>query len=234
MTLSLNQTLASAGYYACQSYPHTIRQSVSNLFNDSDHLALWLTGGLALSLASIVDQPIAHRIERQPLFSPRVSAIGDLYGQPWGYWMGLGLIWIEGRLNGKTIQRQLDETLLLIESLALTGLATEGLKRLTGRPRPNGAGHDAFPSGHTSGSFALAAVMNELYGSEAGTVAYGMAAFVAATRINDRKHHLSDVVAGAVLGIWVGRSCGRTYQTHFLRPVIELGEFLTLTWSVPL
>lgn len=86
---------------------------------------------------------------------------------------------------------------------------TELLKAAVGRERPNGQDNKSFPSGHTSNSFALAAVAERHYGWKVGVPAYALAAVVGASRIQQDKHYLSDVVGGATLGYIVGRTVVR-------------------------
>lgn len=103
---------------------------------------------------------------------------------------GLASLLLEDDLEGS-------EDLAL--SLASTFVLTHGLKRLINKPRPNG-GNYAWPSGHTSISFASAAFLQKRYGWQFGIPAYSLASYVAWTRIDAGKHDWSDVVAGAVLG----------------------------------
>jgi membrane-associated phospholipid phosphatase len=72
----------------------------------------------------------------------------------------------------------------------------------------------SFPSGHASSSFASGTWMFLFIGSfQKGSALWtilikfiplGMATFIAATRITDYMHHVSDVIAGSVLGISLG------------------------------
>jgi hypothetical protein len=86
---------------------------------------------------------------------------------------------------------------------------TELIKVAVGRERPNGQDNKSFPSGHTSNSFALAAVAERHYGWKLGVPAYLVAGLVGASRLEQDKHYLSDVVAGAALGYIVGRTVVR-------------------------
>lgn len=89
-------------------------------------------------------------------------------------------------------------------SLALTGAAVYGGKYLMGRGRPDQLLRDepAMPSGHTAMAFALATSLSDDIGRPWATVGlYTMAGAVGWSRINDNRHWLSDVAAGAVLGI---------------------------------
>ena len=65
------------------------------------------------------------------------------------------------------------------------------------RPRTS-----AFPSGHATTAFTAATLLSA--GTRAGPVYFGLAAFVAASRVYTRMHHASDVLAGAALGLVMG------------------------------
>lgn len=66
------------------------------------------------------------------------------------------------------------------------------------RPRTS-----AFPSGHAASAFMVATVMADL---DPGRSAYrAAAAVVAMSRVYVRMHHASDVLAGAALGVVLGR-----------------------------
>ncbi|MEN0057208.1 MAG: phosphatase PAP2 family protein, partial [Bdellovibrio sp.] len=77
---------------------------------------------------------------------------------------------------------------------------------LAQRERPSGRDHLSFPSGHGSSAFATATSLAYSYGYKVGIPAYALAGFVAASRVNENIHWLSDVVAGAALGIFWGRA----------------------------
>ncbi|MBI3003284.1 MAG: phosphatase PAP2 family protein, partial [candidate division NC10 bacterium] len=70
---------------------------------------------------------------------------------------------------------------------------------------------DAFPSGHASRAFAVAAVFADRYDGPVPTLAYGAAGLIAASRVVLDQHWASDVVAGAALGIVIGRALSRRH-----------------------
>lgn len=89
------------------------------------------------------------------------------------------------------------------ESVALTMAITLPLKFATDRSRPNG-GKRSFPSAHAGASFAMASALSHHYGAKVGIPAFALASLVSWTRVDDDKHHLSDVLFGASLGAFIG------------------------------
>ncbi len=65
--------------------------------------------------------------------------------------------------------------------------------------RPNG-GPYSFPSGHAGFAFAQAGFLQERYGWTYGAPALVLAAASAYIRVDIRKHHWRDVIAGGALG----------------------------------
>jgi membrane-associated phospholipid phosphatase len=82
---------------------------------------------------------------------------------------------------------------------------THVIKLSVGRTRPDGTSM-SFPSGHSASAFATATVLQRHLGWKAGIPAYGVAAYVAASRIQAQRHYLSDVAFGAAIGIVAGRT----------------------------
>lgn len=96
------------------------------------------------------------------------------------------------------------------QAAIVSTIYTQGLKSTVQRTRPDGSNRLSFPSGHTSGAFAMAAVFDAHYGAKVGVPAYAAAAAIGLSRIERNKHHLSDVLAGATLGYVVGHSVARS------------------------
>ncbi len=92
------------------------------------------------------------------------------------------------------------------------GVVTPLLKRMFGRSRPSegvgarrfrpfSSGHESFPSGHATNAFAFATGIASHYDNWiVPTIVYSIATGVAFSRVNDRAHFPSDVVAGALIG----------------------------------
>lgn len=90
------------------------------------------------------------------------------------------------------------------ETLIAAGAASFVLKAIVNRSRPGGKGDDSFPSNHALLSFATAKFISETWGREHGlkvkVPAYLLATFISTSRLERRKHHLSDVIGGAAIG----------------------------------
>ena len=86
------------------------------------------------------------------------------------------------------------------ESLVLGGGSALALKEIFPERRPDGSDRKSFPSGHSAEAFAAAATLENRYGWEAGLPAFALASFDATARVEARKHHWYDVVAGAAIG----------------------------------
>jgi membrane-associated phospholipid phosphatase len=97
------------------------------------------------------------------------------------------------------------QAVLYSVSVIANALMIEGLKAMTGITRPN-RGEHSFPSGHTSNAFVNATVLYLEYREQNRILAWSGYVFATATgilRIMNNAHWLSDVVAGAGIGIMV-------------------------------
>ncbi len=98
----------------------------------------------------------------------------------------------------------LDMTLIYALSGGLTFGVVESTKILTDRERPDGSANNSFPSGHTATAFSAAEFLHQEFGHHSIWISIGgytVATMVGASRIFNDKHWLSDVVAGAGIGI---------------------------------
>ncbi|MGE6695246.1 phosphatase PAP2 family protein [Sphingobium sp. GW456-12-10-14-TSB1] len=90
----------------------------------------------------------------------------------------------------------------------------EGLKHVTHEQRPDGSDFKSFPSAHTSLSFAAAATLNRRYGWQVGLPATLVATFVGIARVEARRHHWYDAVAGAAIGEASGLLITKPYSSN--------------------
>jgi membrane-associated phospholipid phosphatase len=97
-----------------------------------------------------------------------------------------------------------DATMILITSKIISTVGAQGIKKLSQRLRPDSSARNSFPSGHTTEAFANATFLYEEYKDKniwIGIAGYAIASTTAYLRIYNNRHWLSDVVAGAGLGI---------------------------------
>lgn len=164
----------------------------------------------------------ARRIGGDDMSIP--SAIGKFVGGPVPLALGAAL-YGAGHLRGDDFVTQTGRE--VIRAVLVSGAITAVAKGTIGRARPFAApgdpdefspGHGftnasfaSFPSGHTSAAFATATVLaRELNLAHPGSrwwvtsLLFGGATFVGFSRIYQRQHWPSDVVAGAALGTITG------------------------------
>lgn len=113
----------------------------------------------------------------------------------------------------------------MFQSVVYAGAMTQVLKQVFSRDRPNvtndesgwfGSG-SSFPSGHTSVAFAVSrSFLNSLDNPSIATQAlfYGLATSTALARTYDNYHWASDVVAGALLGIYTADFVSEQNKKH--------------------
>jgi membrane-associated phospholipid phosphatase len=198
---------------------------------DQPHVIRWWQGAIvvgALSGLMLLDKPMQRFAQDN-----RTGTGDDLaralrhFGQPEVYGtVTLGLLGA-GLLSGDNEITRAGGR--LATTLALAG-ATSTLTKLTlGRPRPSESldadgyvpfsGQDAMPSGHSTVAFALAtALSDDIDRTWASVGLYTVATGVAWSRVNDNRHWLSDVAAGAVLGITTAKLVNGHWRIFNLRP----------------
>jgi len=91
----------------------------------------------------------------------------------------------------------------LVRAQILTQAFTQAIKQTVRRDRPTGE-CCSFPSGHSSATFATAAVLERHLGLRGAWPTMVLASYVAISRLHDNRHFLSDVVFGAALGTATG------------------------------
>lgn len=88
-------------------------------------------------------------------------------------------------------------------SLGSTVAAAELLKSTVHSTRPDGSDNKGFPSAHTAVAFSAATFLDRRYGQQHAALTpllYGVAAFTGVARVEAKKHHWGDVVAGGAIG----------------------------------
>jgi len=130
--------------------------------------------------------------------------------------------YVAGRATGSPRLAQVGAELVRAQFVAQG--VTQTIKFSAPRTRPDGTAF-SFPSGHTASSFATATVLQREFGWKVGIPAYVGAAWVGASRVQAERHYLSDVVAGATVGILAGRAVtvGRGDNRFSLAPTMVPG-----------
>ena len=111
-----------------------------------------------------------------------------------------------------------DQTAMALLSSGITAIVVTTLKTQTGRLRPDGSNYHSFPSGHTTTAFAAAELLNQEFKGRSpwiGYAGYTVATATGVLRTYNNKHWVSDVVAGAGIGII------STKITYLLYPAIK-------------
>ncbi|MBI4373328.1 MAG: phosphatase PAP2 family protein [Deltaproteobacteria bacterium] len=153
--------------------------------------------------------------------------------------MGNGLLLGGAVLTGTIVSKLIDAPKAtrtagtMLESLGITYTLTYALKFSVQRQRPDGSNSLSFPSGHASGTFALATITEVFYGPLFGVPAYALAGTIALARIDSNKHFVSDTMAGAVLGTLVGLGTAKFHKAEksdlFVVPtMLESGAGISL------
>ncbi|GHU75116.1 hypothetical protein FACS189413_19730 [Bacteroidia bacterium] len=109
------------------------------------------------------------------------------------------------KLGGMESKHQLPDMFILYAlSNVLETSVVFTTKKLTGRKRPDDSNSLSFPSGHTATAFVAAEFLHQEYGDKSVWISiggYGMASLIGVFRVYNNKHWVSDVVAGAGVGI---------------------------------
>lgn len=217
------------------SYPEYLLEGTRVAFTSSSNMALLGAAALSVFALADYDDDMQRYSQEQGLMSDALSRQLDLYGGRWAYPTAVVLSWLAPGTRDARVER----LKFSVSAIGVTATATSLMKWLTGRERPNGNDRRSFPSGHTSGSFAVATVVEELYGESAGAAAYVVAGLVGAHRIHENKHWLTDVIAGAALGTVIGRGFAQVYRETAEKPAVSLipernEQFIMVTLVIPI
>jgi membrane-associated phospholipid phosphatase len=182
----------------------------------------WRSAGIkaAIVAASIawLDEPVRDYVQdHKGATTERIANAFEPFGAEYalGALAGFALV---GKFASKpkALDVALDGT---VSSLIASGVVTPTLKAVVGRSRPREqrgphdfdpfGGAASFPSGHTTEAFALAASIAGHYDERwVKALCYGVAGLVGYARMEHDEHWLSDVAAGAFIGIGVAHEVG--------------------------
>lgn len=181
----------------------------------------WLTAGVTAGTLWLIERDDEIREEVQGSDSRTLDRLGHLF-EPLGRSpveaAALGLFYAGGLLARRPYATATAAT--AFEAYLWTFVITSAAKAAFGRERPSGdadahgffEGDTIFPSGHTSRSFAIAAVLADRYGRPAAWISYPTAALVGLATVQQDTHWASDVLAGAGLGLAIGKGIASRHR----------------------
>jgi membrane-associated phospholipid phosphatase len=177
----------------------------------------WYQGAAVLggiSALMLLDGSVRHAVQSHRTSSAdRVASTVRHFGQPEVYGSVTAGLLVAGHLAHNPRLTRIGTH--LAGALAVAGGLSNGIKLIAGRSRPDNlaidndsddfellSGHASWPSGHTAMAFAFATALgDEIHEPVARYGLLAAATAVGWSRINDNRHWLSDVAAGAVLGV---------------------------------
>lgn len=174
----------------------------------------WLTSAFVAGTLLLIEKDDAIReqvLESQDSSASRIVGRFEPLGHSAVEAAALGVTWLAARRAGRP--RALEATGTAFEAYLWTLLITSVAKVAFGRERPEGTadahgfwkGDTIFPSGHTSRSFAIAAVFADRYGRPAAAIGYPLATLIGLSTVQRDTHWASDILAGAGLGLAIGK-----------------------------
>ena len=185
-----------------------------------------------IGVTSVADRGVDGWIQDQRSSQSDAVARGFRNGgQPEVVFGVAGGIVVAGVVSGRPSLRR--SGVRVLSSVVVAGVTTAVFKRGMGRLRPSETTdpyvfkpftqHDAFPSGHSTLAFALATSLGEEVHNRWVTAAlYAGATGTAWSRLNDHRHWLSDVMAGAAVGITAAKVMEGRWRVFGLGPPLFL------------
>lgn len=185
-----------------------------------DDQRFWFGAAVVFGAAVLTDAEVRDAFPgRREGTAGRIAAIVQPLGLARTVYLGLGGSYVGARVLSD--RSWANSTLEVAAGYVAADAITSVLKGGVGRHRPDDqhgayrfypglkarSGWDSFPSGHTTHAFAIAAGISAETDSPAiASAAYGTAALVGMSRVYDRAHWASDVVAGAIIGTAASRT----------------------------
>jgi membrane-associated phospholipid phosphatase len=195
------------------------------------HRIRWWEGAIAvgtIGAVSVFDRRVDNWVQDgRSAHSDNLARVFRAGGEPELVFGVAGGLLAAGVISGRgNLERSGGRVLA---SVVTAGVTTVAIKRIVGRFRPEDASdqyvfkpfssHDAFPSGHATVAFALAASLaEEIHRPWATALLYAGASGTAWSRLNDHKHWLSDVLAGAAVGITAAKVIKGRWRIFGLGP----------------
>jgi len=195
----------------------------------------WMTAGsvAAVALAMNRDEEIrANVVESDRPAAGRIATKFEPLGRIEIETAALGTLYLAGRAARS--ERVAGPAATAFEAYLWAAVITSVGKGAFGRERPGRgsgegrffAGDSIFPSGHTARSFAIAAAFSARGGRKTAAIAYPVATLIGLSTVQEDLHWASDVVAGAALGLAIGKGIAARH------PAAGAGRSPGATWDV--
>ena len=185
-------------------WPDRLWDDTKTTFTRPDNItALLLAGGASVAMHQDADEEIADYFDEYHKLHNWKDESLNVIGSPTTHFAANSVWYFLSVQNQDNLNKERAWT--MGTALTITVLTTAALKTARNNERPNGKDR-AWPSGHTSSSFTVAAVLDEFYGPKVGIPAYAVASLVAYRMMDTGDHWGSDVVFGATLGWVVGHT----------------------------
>ena len=171
------------------------------------------SGAAVTTLIVLFDDPVVDPFQKKQV---RNKTLG--HSSQWGDFMGqlvpnaiyMGVMGIRGYNGDKEGYRR---AIGMFKATAYSTSVTTVLKYTVREPRPiDHHWKNSFPSGHTTSAFAFSGYVMAEHEYAIGIPAVLLSTFVAYSRIQDNKHWLQDVTAGATIGFAYGWGISKLQQ----------------------
>jgi membrane-associated phospholipid phosphatase len=195
---------AHAVSHLTPAFPNLVEEVIGDFrrLPSKENASLLGIGAAVAMMGHSIDQSLSLGMSRRPTLGSALEP-GNIIGGFQAQFGGALATYAVGRLMNSPRTATVGAD--LVRALVVSQTVTGTIKVIASRTRPDGT-NLSFPSGHTSASFASAAVLQRHFGWKVGAPAMGIAAYVAAARIQEKRHFLSDVAFGATIGLAAGRT----------------------------
>jgi len=195
------------------SFIETLKQDLKSVISKENGSVLSTAAAFAL---------FAEPFDKNLTYSASCSTFLKTTFDPWARIAGQEWLLGSGAIATYAIGHVLDKPKIaavggdLIEAQVIAGLSTHVLKYATQRTRPDGE-EFSFPSGHASGTFAVATLIQRHYGLKGAIPAYAAATLITGARLQANSHYPTDLIMGAAVGILSGRAATFELGPHRVR-----------------
>lgn len=185
------------------SFVGSLGHDVAGFVNDSYFYAL--IGGLTITPLALKSQFAREDPELNEIWKSAPAA-DNLF--EWGNTLGNAALPVSAGLLSYVIGGYGHDSELksfgadLMRAHLFNGIVTLSMKNIVHRARPDNTPF-SYPSGHTSTAFTTAGVIYKHFGLKGGLPAYAVAFYVGLSRLQENRHYLTDIVAGAIAGTYV-------------------------------